>query len=151
MPYYDVHLFKLYREKYRSIDAVDMQSAIAACVDHPAVPDEVEDAEEPPVEALVDVVGDDEYMQTARFDLTYTDSGAVQPVATTASTTLSQRAVALIETIARLTKDGDIVDGEEYEAQGNDDDVDALYSLISTARELLGWNDIYTADQGADA
>jgi len=43
-----------------------------------------------------------------------------------------------VMSIARLKKDGDIINGEEYEADGNDDEVDALYSLISSARDMMG-------------
>lgn len=42
-----------------------------------------------------------------------------------------------VELVARLTKDGDIIDGQEYCADGNDDEIDALYGLISDARDLL--------------
>jgi len=46
-----------------------------------------------------------------------------------------------VRQIARMTKDGDILenhDGSEYEysADGNDEEIDAFYSLISQARAL---------------
>lgn len=48
------------------------------------------------------------------------------------------RAMSLINTLAWLRVDGDTVDGEEYYADGNDDEVDALYSAVALAREILG-------------
>ena len=49
--------------------------------------------------------------------------------------------LAFTRAIASQNKDGDIdEDGEEYLADGNDDEVDAYYSLISDARDLLGTN-----------
>jgi hypothetical protein len=47
-----------------------------------------------------------------------------------------RRALAFIRQVARMTKDGDVIDGEEYES--NDEDVNALYSLIEEARTLTG-------------
>lgn len=46
-------------------------------------------------------------------------------------------ALELVRTMARMIKDGDVIDGSEFSADGNDDDVDALYALISDARELV--------------
>jgi hypothetical protein len=49
--------------------------------------------------------------------------------------------LALLGRIAGLTIDGDIVDGEEYMADGNDDEIDALYGFVHEARELLNLDD----------
>ena len=53
-------------------------------------------------------------------------------------TKYGERLLRFVRQIARLKKDGDIDEatGQEWEAQGNDDEVDTLYDLINTAREL---------------
>ena len=39
--------------------------------------------------------------------------------------------------VAALLIDGDLVDGEEYCADGNDEEIDALYSLVGMARDMV--------------
>lgn len=50
-------------------------------------------------------------------------------------------ALALVEEIADMTKDGEIDDeGEEYVIE-NDDAWETVMSLISAAREIVGWRE----------
>lgn len=51
---------------------------------------------------------------------------------------MNDEAMELLRRIAAFTIDGDIVDGEEYMADGNDDEIDALYGFVHEARQLLG-------------
>ena len=44
----------------------------------------------------------------------------------------------LVRALANQRVDGDIINGEEWEADGNDDEVDALYMFVGWARRLLG-------------
>jgi hypothetical protein len=53
----------------------------------------------------------------------------------------AERLIGLVEKLARQTIDGDFVDGEEYFADGNDDEIDALYAFVHDARALLGLDD----------
>ena len=48
--------------------------------------------------------------------------------------------LALVTQLASQIKDGDVdpETGDEYLADGNDEEVDALYGFISDARDLLG-------------
>jgi hypothetical protein len=45
---------------------------------------------------------------------------------------------AFVRSIASRAIDGDIIDGEEIMADGNDKEIDALYSFVHEARDLLG-------------
>jgi len=48
----------------------------------------------------------------------------------------TQRAMELVREVATCPKDGDIVDGAEYCADGNDAEIDTLYRFINAAREI---------------
>lgn len=140
MPQYDVHLYKLYRVKHAGVDASSMEEAITKAIKLPDKEAEcIEDCEEPAYEALVDVVGDEEYEQTLRFEMI-----DEKPVRIDASAHLAarERALKLCQQLAAFTKDGDFVDGEEYYADGNDEEIDALYGFIDDARGILGLPEI---------
>jgi hypothetical protein len=63
---------------------------------------------------------------------------------------IDDQVAAFVREIARLTKDGELVDGQEFEME-NDDAVDILNSLISQAWQLLGQNpDRHEQDPGQD-
>ena len=47
----------------------------------------------------------------------------------------------LLSEIAAMTIDGDYVNGQEYVADGNDEEVDRLYAFVHRARALLGHDD----------
>jgi hypothetical protein len=66
---YDVHLYRLYRVKQAGVEAETMEAAIATA-DNRSTGDAqcIEDAEDDTYSALVDVVGDENYMQTTMFD-----------------------------------------------------------------------------------
>jgi hypothetical protein len=49
--------------------------------------------------------------------------------------------LAFVESIARATIDGDIVDGMEHLADGNDDEIDTFYATVRDARRLLSLDD----------
>lgn len=145
MPQYDVHLYKLYRVKHAGVEASSMEEAISKATELPdrqaEYIEEVEDEE--CQEALVDVVGDEDYQQTTRFDLQWADDGrTIARKSNDKVRSLRSQALSLCRELAEFIKDGDFVNGKEYYADGNDEEIDALYSFVSGAREILGLPDV---------
>lgn len=140
MPQYDVHLYKLYRVKHAGVEASSMEEAITKAMELDDDEAEcIENAEEPAYEALVDIVGDEQYDKTKRFQIM-----AGKPMTDNQGSSLSarDRALALCVELANRTIDGDFVNGEEYYADGNDEEISALYEAVGTAREILGLPDV---------
>jgi len=143
MPKYNVHLYTPYREKYIGIVAPDPVAAVRRALGRDSAetrqPAEVEDAEGMPLDALVDEIGaDDDIVNGAgeAFDI-LPDQRIIPGHA--GARDAHGACLDLVYTLAGMTIDGDTVAGEEYIADGNDDEVDALYAAVRRARAILGY------------
>jgi hypothetical protein len=68
-----------------------------------------------------------------------TDNDALKCIVCGFSDTAAKAALALVKELAAFRIDGDVDEnGDEHMADGNDEEVDALYGFVHQAREVCG-------------
>jgi hypothetical protein len=125
MTLYNVHIYREMRLFFECIEAPTPEAAAAIARDRLTEDaDDIEDCDGDTFAALVDVVGDRQYEHSQMIDF---EDERLRKAAS--------EMLAFVAQIARMTQDGEEVDGREFVME-NDDAVDTLNALIDRARHF---------------